>query len=128
MAHQRGKDMRTPIGRRNVVIAVLLISAMLSAYFSAVVTLTPKRYEAEEGQAATETMYATKAVEDSITTAALRESAAAGVAPVYTKDTTETAALINGAQAFFDKLTDVRIQANSFPPWARRHPNSGNPC
>ena len=114
MASQSEKNMRALIGRRNMVTAVLLIAAMLSAYFSAMVVLTPKRYEAAEGQVISENIYATKNVDDAATTAALRDSAAAGVAPVYIKDAAKTAALIGGAQSFFDKLTDVRAQAESF--------------
>ncbi len=114
MATQRDKNMRALIGRRNMVTAVLLIAAMLSSYFSAMVVLTPKRYEAAEGQVISENIYATKTVDDAATTAALRDSTAAGVAPVYIKDAAKTAALIGGAQSFFDKLTDVRAQAESF--------------
>ncbi len=99
--------------KRTAIISSLLAVLMMLVSFIAISTaLTPKRYELELGDKAPETIYATKNVENSIATAALKEQARNNAQIIYKIDTDTTKTLLEHAQKYFDTLESVRQAAN----------------
>lgn len=99
--------------KRTAIISSLLAVLMMLVSFIAISTaLTPKRYELDLGDKAPETIYATKNVENSIATAALKEQARNNAQIIYKIDTDTTKTLLEHAQKYFDTLESVRQAAN----------------
>ena len=85
--------------------AFLLLFAML------LTGVTPDQYDISVGQPASKTIYATKDVEDTVTTNALREAAANAVEPSYKNaDAGTNGAVLSNLQAEFSALNDIRRQ------------------
>ena len=85
--------------------AFLLLFAML------LTGVTPDQYDISVGQPASKTIYATKDVEDTVTTNALREAAANAVEPSYKNaDAGTNEAVLSDLQAEFSALSDIRRQ------------------
>ena len=83
--------------------AFLLLFAML------LTGVTPDQYDISVGQPASKTIYATKDVEDTVTTNALREAAANAVEPSYKNaDAGTNGAVLSDLQAEFSALNDIR--------------------
>ena len=112
MAKARVKKTK-PVAYLSLVTVLLLILALLSTYASGLAHLTPKRYAVRIGEAAPETIYASRALEDAAATDVLRQSARNAVQPTYRIDGEAVQRLQEQAAAFFDKLTDVRAKAQS---------------
>ena len=103
----------SPAAYVSLAAALLLILAMLSAYASGLVCLTPKRYAAQVGEAAPETIHANRTMEDEASSEARRQSARNAVQPTYRIDSAAVDALEAGAVSFFEGFTDVRARAQS---------------
>lgn len=86
-------------------VTILLLFALLMA------GVTPDQYDIHVGQPATKTIYATKDVEDTVTTQALRDAAANAVEPSYKSvDTSVNATVTANIQAMFDTLMQIRAE------------------
>ena len=73
--------------------------------------IAPDQYDIHVGQPATKTIYATKDVEDTVTTQALREAAANAVEPSYKSvDTSVNAVVAESIQAMFAMLMQIRAE------------------
>ncbi len=85
------------------IIAFLLLFTML------LTGVTPDQYEIDVGQPASKTIYATKDVEDTVTTNALRDAAANAVEPSYkSADAGTNSVVLTNLQAELDALSGIR--------------------
>ncbi|MEA5059204.1 MAG: HDIG domain-containing protein [Candidatus Pelethousia sp.] len=112
MAKAREKKAK-PAAYMSLVMALLLILAVLSAYASGLACITPKRYTVQEGVAVPETIRANRNMDDDTATEALRKSARDAVQPTYRIDGDAVDTLEAGAVSFFESLTDVRAKAQN---------------
>lgn len=102
--------------RTAMISSLLVVLMMIISFFTISTALTPKRYELELGDKAPETIYATKNVENSVATAALKEQARSNAQIIYKIDTDTTKMLLKRSQNFFDTLENVRQAANAKLP------------
>lgn len=73
--------------------------------------IAPDQYDIHVGQPATKTIYATKDVEDTVTTQLLRDAAANAVEPSYRSvDTSVNGTVTANVQAMFSSLTELRAE------------------
>lgn len=73
--------------------------------------ITPDQYDIHVGQPASKAVYATKDVEDTVTTQALREAAANAVEPSYKSvDPNVTAAVLDDLDRAFQSLSNLRAE------------------
>lgn len=77
----------------------------------ALLSLSQKRYDVSVGQTATETIYATRAIEDTEATEALRQAARDAVQTVYALDKSLAESLEEGVRSFFTALASLRAEA-----------------
>ncbi|NCB30396.1 MAG: hypothetical protein EOM66_03200, partial [Clostridia bacterium] len=112
MAKAREKKAK-PAAYMSLVMALLLILAVLSAYASGLACITPKRYTVQEGVAVPETIRANRNMDDDTATEALHKSARDAVQPTYRIDGDAVDTLEAGAVSFFESLTDVRAKAQN---------------
>ncbi|MBQ8508155.1 MAG: HDIG domain-containing protein [Clostridia bacterium] len=102
-------DMKT--GRLSSVIRSALIGVItfLLLIVLMVTGVSPDQYDIHVGEPATKTVYATKDVEDGVTTEALRQAAANAVEPSYKSvDTSVNGVVINEIETMFDQLDGLR--------------------
>ena len=93
---------------RSIVVGV---AAFLLLFTMLLTGVTPDQYDISVGQPASKTIYATKDVEDTVTTNALREAAANAVEPSYKNaDAGTNEAVLSDLQAEFSALSDIRRQ------------------
>ena len=93
---------------RSIVVGV---AAFLLLFTMLLTGVTPDQYDISVGQPASKTIYATKDVEDTVTTNALREAAANAVEPSYKNaDAGTNGAVLSDLQAEFSALSDIRRQ------------------
>ena len=93
---------------RSIVVGV---AAFLLLFTMLLTGVTPDQYDISVGQPASKTIYATKDVEDTVTTNALREAAANAVEPSYKNaDAGTNGAVLSDLQAEFSALSDIRKQ------------------
>ena len=86
-------------------------AAFLLLFTMLLTGVTPDQYDISVGQPASKTIYATKDVEDTVTTNALREAAANAVEPSYKNaDAGTNAAVLSNLQAEFETLSGIRKQ------------------
>ena len=86
-------------------------AAFLLLFTMLLTGVTPDQYDISVGQPASKTIYATKDVEDTVTTNALREAAANAVEPSYKNaDAGTNGAVLSDLQAEFSALSDIRRQ------------------
>ena len=86
-------------------------AAFLLLFTMLLTGVTPDQYDISVGQPASKTIYATKDVEDTVTTNALREAAANAVEPSYKNaDAGTNEAVLSDLQAEFSALSDIRKQ------------------
>lgn len=89
-------------GMIGIITFILLFALMVTG-------VTPEQYDIRVGQPATETVYATKDVEDSVTTEELRQAAANAVEPSYkSTDTSVNAVVLDALGSCFDQLDELR--------------------
>ena len=87
------------------------VAAFLLLFTMLLTGVTPDQYDISVGQPASKTIYATKDVEDTVTTNALREAAANAVEPSYKNaDAGTNEAVLSDLQAEFSALSDIRRQ------------------
>ena len=96
-------------------VSALIQSSLIGAItflllFALMVTgVTPDQYDIHVGQPATKAVYATKDVEDSVTTEALRTAAANAVEPSYKSvDTSVTSVVVSDMEGLFGHLASIR--------------------
>ncbi len=93
-------------------VSILLIAVCFVLNSAVALTvLSPKQYSVAVGDIAIDTIYATRTIEDSVTTAALRQAARNAVSPVYAVDSASAEKLVTDASAFFTALKGVREKA-----------------
>ena len=93
---------------RSIVVGV---AAFLLLFTMLLTGVTPDQYDISVRQPASKTIYATKDVEDTVTTNALREAAANAVEPSYKNaDAGTNGAVLSDLQAEFSALSDIRKQ------------------
>ena len=81
----------------------------LILFFVLLTGITPDQYDIHVGEPASKAVYATKDVEDTVTTEALRAAAAAAVEPSYKSvDSSVTVTVIENMQKMFSELTAIR--------------------
>ena len=86
-------------------------AAFLLLFTMLLTGVTPDQYDISVRQPASKTIYATKDVEDTVTTNALREAAANAVEPSYKNaDAGTNEAVLSDLQAEFSALSDIRRQ------------------
>ena len=91
--------------------SVVGAAAFLLLFTMLLTGVTPDQYDISVGQPASKTIYATKDVEDTVTTNALREAAANAVEPSYKNaDAGTNGAVLSDLQAEFSALSDIRRQ------------------
>ncbi|MBP3411365.1 MAG: HDIG domain-containing protein [Clostridia bacterium] len=95
-----------------VIRAVLTGAIAFVLLFALLLTgITPDQYDIHVGQPSSKTVYATKDVEDSVTTEALRQAAASQVEPSYKSvDASVNAAVITDMQTAFDSIRKLRAE------------------
>ncbi len=99
------------IGRVSGFIRSCVIGAVtFLLLFALMVTgVTPDTYDIHVGQPAMKAVYATKDVEDSVTTEALRTAAANAVEPSYKSvDTSVTSIVVSDMEGMFEHLSGIR--------------------
>ncbi len=73
--------------------------------------ISPDQYDIHVGEPASKAVYATKDVEDTVTTEALREAAANAVEPIYrSMDPSVNATVLEDMEAAFKALADIRAE------------------
>ncbi len=78
--------------------------------------ITPDQYDIHVGEPASKTIYATKDVEDTVTTEQLRAAAANAVEPSYKSvDTSVNAVVLENMKLAFDQLTALRDEWSAGP-------------
>ena len=84
-------------------------AAFLLLFIMLLTGVTPDQYDISVGQPASKTIYATKDVEDTVTTNALREAAANAVEPSYKNaDAGTNGTVLSNLQAEFAALSEIR--------------------
>ena len=99
------------ISRVSGLIRSILIGAVtfLLLFVLMVTGVTPDTYDIHVGQPAAKAVYATKDVEDSVTTEALRNAAANAVEPSYRSvDTSVTSVVVSDMEGLFERLGVIR--------------------
>ncbi len=91
---------------------LMLLLILVAAYVSAITALTPKRYDVGLGTVATQTITATRNVEDSVTTEALRTAARNETQTIYKLDEALAEQTVQQATDFFAEITAFRQDAN----------------
>lgn len=97
--------------RVNSVIRTVLIGLVtyLLLFGLILAGISPDQYDIHVGEPASKTIYATKDVEDSVTTEQLRAAAASAVEPSYKSvDTSVNAVVLEDMKQTFDQLTSLR--------------------
>ena len=100
-------------GRPGFLPVLILVILLAVSYVCAITALTPKRYDVGIGTVAEETITATRTVEDTATTEALRDAARASTPVVYDLDEEQANALIGQAEGFFREVQAFRAQAQT---------------
>ena len=102
------KSQKLHLVLRNSSIALV---TFLILFFVLLTGVTPDQYDIHPGEPASKTVYATKDVEDSVTTEALRDAAAKAVEPSYKSvDTSVNTVVIGNMQEMFASLSAIRSE------------------
>lgn len=105
---------REAASRRPTLVSVLMLVIMLAVtYVSVVAALTPKRYDVGVGTVVNETITATRTIEHSAATEALKNAARSETAIVYKLDETLAEEKIEQATTFFSDIAAFRQDANA---------------
>ena len=89
--------------------AIIGIITMLLLFVLILAGISPDQYDIHKGQPASKTIYATKDVEDTVTTEEMRAAAANAVEPSYKSvDSSVNAAVLEDVQGSFDRILDLR--------------------
>ena len=99
--------------------ALCALATFLVVFVLLVAGVTPDQYDIHVGQPASKSIYATKDVEDTVTTQALREAAASAVEPSYkSADMSVNSSVLTSIERTFDTLTSLRSDYASTDPSA----------
>ena len=99
--------------RLNGVIRTVLISliSFLLIFVLILAGISPDQYDIHIGEPASKTIYATKDVEDTVTTELLRVAAANAVEPSYKSvDTSVNSVVLEDMKQIFDALLSIKAQ------------------
>ena len=111
MSPDRKKKNRRFRGQSRTLGLLLLAGLFALNTLVALLSLSQKRYDVSVGQTATETIYATRAIEDTEATEALRQAARDAVQTVYALDKSLAESLEEGVRSFFTALASLRAEA-----------------
>lgn len=111
MSPDRKKKNRRFRGQSRTLGLLLLAGLFALNTLVALLSLSQKRYDVSVGQTATETIYATRAIEDTEATEALRQAARDAVQTVYALDKSLAESLEEGVRSFFTELASLRAEA-----------------
>ena len=94
----------------NVIQRVLCVSVTFLMIFALLIAgVTPDQYDITVGEPASMSVYATKDVEDTVTTEMLRDAAAEAVEPSYkSADMSVNTSVLNDIESMFAKLTSLK--------------------
>ncbi|MBQ3575014.1 MAG: hypothetical protein IJA26_05060, partial [Clostridia bacterium] len=107
------KQTKLKNGRISRIIRTVIIGAVtfVLLFVLLMAGIAPDQYDIHVGEPATKTVYATKDVEDTVTTQMLRDAAASAVEPSYKSvDTSVNAVVIENTQAMFETLMQIRTE------------------
>ena len=91
-------------------VTIILLFVLLMA------GIAPDQYDIHVGHPATKTIYATKDVEDTVTTQMLRDAAASAVEPSYKSvDTSVNGVVVANIQEMFASLMQIRTDYSAVP-------------
>lgn len=107
----RKKKTRRFRGQSRTLGLLLLAGLFALNALVALLSLSQKRYAVSVGQPAPETIYATRAIEDTEATEALRQAARDAVQTVYALDKSLAETLEEGVRSFFTALASFRTEA-----------------
>lgn len=93
---------------------LLLVVSFVVTYLVVLAAVTPKQYDINIGEIASETIYAPNEIVDKAATAVLTEQAINSVAKVYKIDDDKVVNLYDGAAKFFTALDSIRLRADMF--------------
>ncbi len=98
-----------------VIQRVLCVAATFLLIFALLIAgVTPEQYDITVGEPAGMSVYATKDVEDTVTTQMLRDAAAEAVEPSYkSADMSVNTSVLNDIESMFSKLTSLRNEYRS---------------
>lgn len=111
MPTDRKKKTRRFRGQSRTLGLLLLTGLFALNTLVALLSLSQKRYDVSAGQPAPETIYATRAIEDTEATEALRQAARDAVQTVYALDKSLAESLEEGVRSFFTALASFRTDA-----------------
>ena len=97
--------------------ALCALATFLVVFALLIAGVTPDQYDIHVGQPASKSIYATKDVEDSVTTQALREAAANAVEPSYkSADMSVNSTVLTAIERTFSALTSLRSEYQDANP------------